>query len=215
MTQTNAHLTSTPAPRSAAVLFRNCAMALLIGMPLLGGCAASHVGNAWQCPLLQGQPCVSVSQIDPAAPDRRSDTIYSHAEGVLVAPLETPLYRSASITEAGSVGTGNAGVAVRKPICRGGCRPFMRLRRLGRTHVGTSANTGADEIDSGNESGGGSAAQALALTQAAQDPDATLLRTPEVIGRIWIAPYVDAEGIYHEASWVRAVFEPAGWREDR
>ena len=215
MTQTNAHLTSTPAPRSAAVLFRNWAMALLLGAPLLGGCAASHVGNAWQCPLLQGQPCVSVSQIDPAAPDRRSDTVHSHAEGVSVAALETPLYRSASITEAGSVGTGNAGVAVRKPICRGGCRPFMRLRRLGRPHVGTSANTGADEIDSGNESGGGSAAQALALTQAAQDPDATVLRTPEVIGRIWIAPYVDAEGIYHEASWVRAVFEPAGWREDR
>ena len=93
----------------------------------------------------------------------------------------------------------------------------MRLRRLGRTHVGTSANTGAgaDKIDSGNESGGGSAAQALALTQAAQDPDAALLRTPEMIGRIWIAPYVDAEGIYHEASWVRAVLEPAGWRQDR
>ena len=38
------------------------------------------------------------------------------------------------------------------------------------------------------------------------------LRTPEVIGRIWIAPYVDAHGVYHEASWVRVVFEPAGWK---
>ena len=38
------------------------------------------------------------------------------------------------------------------------------------------------------------------------------LRTPEVIGQIWIAPYVDSLGIYHEASWVRVVFEPAGWK---
>ena len=221
MTQTNAPLTSTPAPRFAAVLCRNWAMALLLGAPLLGGCAASHVGNAWQCPLLQGQPCMSVSQIDPAAPDRRSDTVHSHAGGVSVVAMETPLYRSASITEAASVGTGNAGVTVRKPICRGGCRPFMRLRRLGRIHVGTSSDpdrdpgAGAVESDSGDESGGGSAAQAPAQMQAAEDPDATVLRTPEVIGRIWIAPYVDAEGIYHEASWVRAVFEPAGWRQDR
>ena len=217
MIHTNAHLTSTPAPRSAAVLCRNWAMALLLGAPLLGGCAASHVGNAWQCPLLQGQPCMSVSQIDPAAPDRRSDTVHSHAGGVSVVALETPLYRSEAITQAGSVGTGNAAVAVRKPTCRGGCRPFMRLRRLGRTRAGTSADPGAGavESDSGDESGGGSAAQAPAQTQAAQDPDATVLRTPEVIGRIWIAPYVDTEGIYHEASWVRAVFEPAGWRQDR
>ena len=141
-----------------------------------------------------------------------------HAEGGSVVAMETPLYRSASITEAASVGTGNAGVTVRKPTCGGGCRPSMRLRRLGRTHVSTSAGpqaASAVEIDSGDESGGGSAAQAPAQTQAAQDPAATVLRTPEVIGRIWIAPYVDAEGIYHEASWVRAVFESAGWRQDR
>ncbi len=38
------------------------------------------------------------------------------------------------------------------------------------------------------------------------------LRTKERIARIWIAPYVDAKGIYREGNWVRAVIRPAGWR---
>ena len=41
-------------------------------------------------------------------------------------------------------------------------------------------------------------------------PDA--LRTGEVVGRIWIAPFVDAGGVYREGAWVRAVLAPAGWR---
>ena len=38
------------------------------------------------------------------------------------------------------------------------------------------------------------------------------LRTGEVVARIWIAPFVDANGVYREASHVRVVLEPAGWR---
>ena len=38
------------------------------------------------------------------------------------------------------------------------------------------------------------------------------LRTKERIARIWIAPFVDAEGVYREAGWVRVVVEPARWR---
>jgi len=38
------------------------------------------------------------------------------------------------------------------------------------------------------------------------------LRTGEVVARIWIAPFVDANGIYREATHVRVVLEPAGWR---
>ena len=39
-----------------------------------------------------------------------------------------------------------------------------------------------------------------------------VLRTGEVVARIWIAPFVDDEGVYREGSWVRAVIAPAGWR---
>ena len=47
----------------------------------------------------------------------------------------------------------------------------------------------------------------------AQDrPGADDLRTGEVVARIWIAPFVDGSGVYREASHVRVVLEPAGWR---
>ncbi|MDE0048728.1 MAG: type IV conjugative transfer system lipoprotein TraV [Rhodospirillales bacterium] len=38
------------------------------------------------------------------------------------------------------------------------------------------------------------------------------VRTGEVVARIWIAPFVDGSGVYREASHVRVVLEPAGWR---
>ena len=44
------------------------------------------------------------------------------------------------------------------------------------------------------------------------DPAAGDLRTNEVVARIWIAPFVDANGVFREASHVRVVLEPAGWR---
>ena len=49
-------------------------------------------------------------------------------------------------------------------------------------------------------------------TSVAGDPPADDLRTDEVVARIWIAPFVDAGGVYREASHVRVVLEPAGWR---
>ena len=45
-----------------------------------------------------------------------------------------------------------------------------------------------------------------------EDVRAGDLRTGEVVARIWIAPFVDANGVYREASHVRVVLEPAGWR---
>ena len=45
-----------------------------------------------------------------------------------------------------------------------------------------------------------------------EDPSAGDLRTDEVVARIWIAPFVDANGVYREAAWVRAVLAPADWR---
>ena len=70
-------------------------------------------------------------------------------------------------------------------------------------------------VPAGTESGAADPATALlpAEPDPAQDgPDAGDLRTDEVVARIWIAPFVDADGVYREASHVRVVLEPAGWR---
>ena len=48
------------------------AAAALAGALLLGGCAATHVGNTWQCPLVRGSVCARVAEADPAAPTRVS-----------------------------------------------------------------------------------------------------------------------------------------------
>ena len=56
------------------------------------------------------------------------------------------------------------------------------------------------------------AALPAAAERVAGDPDDGDLRTGEVVARIWIAPFVDGNGVYREASHVRVVLEPAGWR---
>ena len=58
-------------------------------------------------------------------------------------------------------------------------------------------------------------AEPLIVPQASDETPAELnenLRTKERIARIWIAPYVDAGGVYREGQWVRTVIKPAGWR---
>ncbi len=186
-----------------------CALVLALGAPLLGGCAASHVGNTWQCPLVQGQPCVSVADADPAGAGVRQSGARVGNTGAgpdtadgSVPVSETPLYRTESVAKNEANDT-----AAEPPRtgCRAGCRPFAWLRRLGRH--GTEAPPAAEvgEADAGEP--GEPLEMPHADTAALDD-----LRTPEVIGRIWIAPYVDAHGVYHEASWVRVVFEAAGWK---
>ena len=39
---------------------------LLAAALVLGGCSATHVGDAWQCPVAQGTDCTSVADADPA-----------------------------------------------------------------------------------------------------------------------------------------------------
>ncbi|MCY4284150.1 MAG: TraV family lipoprotein [Thiotrichales bacterium] len=51
-----------------------------------------------------------------------------------------------------------------------------------------------------------------AATFLLPSPTPDTLRTGEVVGRIWIAPFVDAGGVYREGAWVRAVLAPARWR---
>ncbi len=190
-----------------------CALLLALGAPLLGGCAASHVGNAWQCPLIQGQPCVSVADADPASAGAQGtgarqtgarDGNIGAARNTADRPVpgsETPLYRAASAEDRAN----DSAAQPSRTGCRGGCRPFAWLRRLGRHGTEASPEPDVGEVDTG------AAGEPVEMPRT-DTPAVVELRTPEVVGRIWIAPYVDALGVYHEASWVRVVFEPAGWK---
>ena len=173
-------------PVTGILNMRAGAAALVLGNLALGGCATSHVGNTWQCPLIEGQPCQSVRDADPAAP-----VLWD-------ADISDPV-----VSE--RFGSDTARARAREAKCRSGCRPFRWLRRAFATGDGERTDTG-DSPD---------VEDATATTAEHPQPEDSWrdgARTPEVLGRIWIAPYVDAAGVYHEASWVRVVIEPAAWR---
>ena len=169
----------------------------------MGGCAATNVGNTWQCPLVQGSVCVRVAETDPAAPKRVSmDTPAETGTATEPSAVRAQRYRN---------GTGARVPATRaasrsresEPTCQGNCRP---LDGPGGVRAARTKNP-QDRRDTQE----GTASQNDDLKPEGSWRDSA--RTPEVLGRIWIAPYVDAAGVYHEASWVRVVIEPAGWRK--
>ena len=188
---------------------------------LLAGCSSGHVGESWQCPLADTGTCNSVAAADPAVPDM---------DAARNAVLAEPLWR----VRGGDAGT----VSPEKDApcdaaCDGGFDPFAWLVRLFAPETAdreTTAATGPvrllpTEAPSAPPAGPlpaepGSAAlpgepHAPEIHPVAKAPPGADLRTDEVVARIWIAPFVDAGGIYREASWVRIVLEPAGWRLGR
>ena len=151
--------------------------ALLAAVLVLGGCSATHVGDAWQCPVAQGTACTSVAEADPAVKTAEK------AQGPAIPELP------------GAEVAGGSGDA-----CAGNCDPLAWLAKwfsvLGEPYEGT-----------------------LPVEPGSIPPDEELLevsggglRTEESIARIWIAPFVDAAGVYREGHWVRTVLEPARWR---
>lgn len=181
---------------------RLASAATLLGVLLLGGCATTHVGNTWRCPLVHGEPCRTVREADPAAalPGRE---------------IPVPRARRGTVTDRPR--SGESGVSAKKAACTRGCRPLDWLRRAFGFDDKGRADAGADAVPEAvgadGEAGtiaGKSGPPPAGLPSAGLPPAGP--RTPEVLGRIWIAPYVDAAGAYHEGSWVRVVIEPAAWR---
>ena len=195
----------TYAPRGPAL------PAAAIAALLLAGCSSGHIGDSWQCPLAEGGACDSVAAADPAVPDMGA------ARKTL---LTEPLWRQ----RAGE--PGSPAPAPCEAQCGGDFDPFgwlMRLFGAGEEDE-PPANTksplaavAAPPPETGAEPAGPATAAPLPVEPARgeDDPDADDLRTGEVVARIWIAPFVDADGVYREASHVRVVLEPAGWRLPR
>ena len=151
---------------------------------LLAGCSATHVGESWQCPLAQGSSCTSIAEADPAVPAGAA-----HPAVLFGDPLPGSRRPAAGAAAGGS--------------CDGACGFTVWLQKL--FGPGDPATVPP------------AASAAVATTEPAAAPgfvvaDDASLRVPEVLGRIWIAPFVDAGGIYREAHWVRVVLEPADWK---
>ena len=201
----------------------------------LSGCAGSHVGDAWQCPLAQGKVCASVTAADPAVTGAgepgglaTASPLYRPQEGAAAAentaPRETgpskdrncdagcnPLGWLASLFTTGDDGTeresGTAAFESQEPA------PATAPPSLAANEQDVRDSTEATPIaDSGAIMAHGRHDAAASSLAAHGDSPSDTLRTPETIGRVWIAPFVDAGGVYREASWVRIVIAPAAWR---
>ena len=165
---------------------------------LLAGCSATHVGESWQCPLAQGTSCTTIAEADPAVPANASRTAALFGE-----PLPGAGRRTGESAAGAWRGT--------EEVCTGGCGLLAWFRGwlgFGAEDHATRLPPAAPATIAAAKPAAGPDGEAYPVPPAA---DASL-RVPEVLGRIWIAPFVDAAGIYREAHWVRVVLEPAGWK---
>ncbi len=173
---------------------------------LLAGCSSGHVGESWQCPLADTGSCDSVAAADPAVPDM---------DAARHTVLAEPLWRA----RGGETRAAPENDAPCDAACDGGFDPFAWLARLFAPEAADREKAAA----SGPvrllpvEAPAPLPAEPVApeLRAGAEDPHGADLRTDEVVARIWIAPFVDAGGVYREASYVRVVLEPASWRLGR
>ena len=200
---------------TTSALRRAALPAAMLAALLLAGCSSGHVGESWQCPLADAGTCDSVAAADPAVP---------HADTAGNVVLGEPLWR---------VRASDRYEAAPERPCEadcGGFDPFGWLARLFDVDAAGGEKTAAPgpvRLLPPEAPASAGPAEATAVLPAEPDSleigtggevareDHDDLRTDEVVARIWIAPFVDADGVYREASWVRAVLEPAGWRLGR
>ena len=161
---------------------------------LLTGCSSGHVGDDWQCPLATGGSCASVAASDPAVPKTDAAPAREPGQPIRLLPRETGPADERSCTK----------------DC--GFDPFGWLARLFGTKDAGSAETAAQADATAGSPPPAQKPEPAPTISADDDPDTDDLRTGETVARIWIAPFVDADGIYREAAHVRVVLEPAGWR---
>ena len=196
--------------------------AAALAVLLLAGCSSGHVGEDWQCPLATGGSCDSVAMADPAVPKPASVQRRAPGEPIRLLPLEASPNGADAPPDRGP---GQASMETRPCATDCGFDPFAWLERLfegkGQEETGSAPAVAQPSFPSRDveERPAESPTASLpgepdvdARNIVSGNPDAADLRTDETVARIWIAPFVDADGIYREAAHVRVVLEPAGWR---
>ena len=203
---------------------------------LLAGCSSGHIGDSWQCPLATGGACDSVAAADPAVPDAKAGKAMAPGQPLWLPPRES----RADAAEAPPTETRTCASDCRFDPLEWLTR-LLGIEDNGGNRAGKEPDTAGEagpeeapvpaasvasdvlpEPDASASSSSPAASRPEPVTAApaaaetaSGDDDAennTDLRTGEAVARIWIAPFVDAGGIYREAAWVRVVLEPAGWR---
>ena len=209
---------------------------------LLAGCSSGNIGESWQCPLAKGGSCDSVAAADPAVPDAGGGTVLGEPlwqvrERAPEARSETactagcaggfdPFAWLARLfgdlgsgarpgldpgAGAGGNDGGNERSAAVQPEPATAAKTETLLAAPDREADPTASSAAPEPVEP--QLTEPAAAAIPAEPAAAEDgPQSDDLRTGEVVARIWIAPFVDADGVYREASYIRVVLEPAGWR---
>ena len=186
------------------------APAAILAALLLAGCSSGHVGEDWQCPLATGGSCDSVAMADPAVPKPARVQRRAPGEPIRLLPLEASPNGADAPPDRGP---GQASMETRPCATDCGFDPFAWLERLfegeGEEETGSAPAVAQPSVPSRDVEERPVESPTASLPG---NPEAGDLRTDETVARIWIAPFVDADGIYREAAHVRVVLEPAGWR---
>ena len=204
----------------------------------LAGCAADYVGDDWQCPLAQGSVCASVVAADPAVARARGPNIHvaetppaRDAAGRAALPYGPRTEAAAKATEeldcesecnplcwlAGLFGEPDGGPQDAAARGRAADDGQPAKDPVSKDAAGASGPSGfAAACAAAAETSGSppSRRDAVGASAAALHDGGRhgAVRESETIARVWIAPWVDADGIYREGAWVRAVIAPAEWR---
>ena len=213
-----------PAPLGAAL------PAATLAALLLAGCSSGNIGESWQCPLAKGGSCDSVAAADPAVPDSQAGGMTGLAEplwhvrtGGRSGPPPDTEAACASDCDAFDPFAWLARLFGAETV-EGEARPAEESLRASSAPAAQPPEPAPGEEAAAPAPAPPAEPAAAALSApgsrpgqaepaAAEDgPGADDLRTGEVVARIWIAPFVDADGVYREASYIRVVLEPAGWR---
>jgi len=207
---------------------------------LLAGCSSGNIGESWQCPLAKGGSCDSVAAADPAVPDaggrtvlgeplwqarerapeRRGETACTVGCGGGFDPFAwlarlfgDPGSGARPGLDPGAAAGGNDGGgergAVRQAEPATAAKTATLLAAPDREADPTASLAAPEPVEP--QLTEPAAAAIPAEPAAAEDgPQSDDVRTGEVVARIWIAPFVDADGVYREAFYIRVVLEPAG-----
>lgn len=95
---------------------------------------------------------------------------------------------------------------------QGMCAPLDRVNRLADQGAFNTTSENAGKISSSiNETGAINTTQPSSHYAVDTPKPGEPIRYGETVQRVWIAPYQDTQGNYHEPSYVYTVVEPGHW----